>query len=179
MSALESKSNPESNYDVLYVVIDGNKFRINKYFQTALYFTNYSSMLNTNTIPIVMFKREFHILNSSYIEVHRYNIYLRIRLNKAMDYFGDQRALNLYSGTDIEFDNLKLNSVLNLRAYHIDKQYTKLYIAYIKYIKDIIRRGIRDNYIDKKTLNAIYKSAKLHNDIDIITVMQDIRSSYS
>lgn len=122
---MESKLEPK--HKVLYAIIDGNKFRINKYFQNALYFTNYSQMLTTNTIHINMFKKEFHILNSSYIEFHRYNIYLRIRLNKAIDYFGDQRKLNPYIDANIEFDALPLSSVLNLRAYYIDTKYTNLY----------------------------------------------------
>ena len=166
--SIESKSTPEHNYKVLYVTIDGKRFRINKYFQTALYFINYSELLKTNTIPIVTFKREFHILNKKYIEFHRYNIYLRIRLNKAMDYFGDQRNLNPYRDIDIEFDNLKLSSVLNLRANHIDTRYTSLYAAYIKYIKCIIKYEIRYGRVKSKTLKAIYKSIELHNDKQIL-----------
>ena len=162
MSALESK------YAVLYVIIDDVKYRINKYFQTALYFTNYSSLLTTNTIPIVMFKKEFHILNQFNIDFHRYNIYMRIRLNKAIDYFGDQRKLNLYRDMTIEFNKLTLSTVLNIRAYHIDTRYTHLYAAYVNTIKDIICFQRSSIYADRKALNLIYKSAKLHNDKQIL-----------
>lgn len=174
MSALES------NYKILYVTIDGSKCRISKYFQAALYFTNYSSTLNTNTIPLTMFKREFHILNKRYVDFHRYNIYLRIRLNKAMDYFGDQRCLNPYVDISIEFDNLRLNSVLNLRKYYINTQYTKLYTAYIKCIINILHYELLTAHgPNRKTLNAIYKSAELHNDRQILdfwlTIMRNIK----
>lgn len=165
----------ESKYKVLYAVIDDVKYRINKYFQNALYFTNYSQMLNTNTIHINIFKKEFHILNSSCIEFHRYNIYLRIRLNKAIDYFGDQRVLNPYIDVNIEFDNLKLSSLLNLRAYYIDTKYSKLYAAYTKYITCIIKYQSAYKYPNDKILNAIYKSAALHNDYSLLQSMQNIR----
>ena len=79
-------------------------------------------------------------------------------------------ALNPYSDIDIEFDNLKLSSLLNLRANYIDTKYTRLYAAYIKYIKDIIHYEARNGHTNHKTLNAIYKMAKLHNEEQIMAL---------